>query len=131
MIRQHRMGELNIKAKPRASVQVEQIRHEFWFGAAISSSAFSGGLNSEDERLYKEGAGFLTHAINCAVVYPPNSCLEGIWGLPLYLAPSSGRGCIFHCTVGGCHSCETCPFPDGGGRNPFCCHCGEQILTCL
>ncbi|MGB2808293.1 MAG: endo-1,4-beta-xylanase [Sedimentisphaerales bacterium] len=54
MIGKHRMGELTIKAKPRASVQVEQIRHEFWFGAAISSSAFSGRLNSEDERRYKE-----------------------------------------------------------------------------
>ncbi len=54
MIRKHRMGELTIKAKSRASVQVEQIRHEFWFGAAISSSAFSGRLNSEDERRYKE-----------------------------------------------------------------------------
>jgi GH35 family endo-1,4-beta-xylanase len=54
MIRQHRMGELTIKAKPGASVQVEQIRHEFWFGAAISSSAFSGRLNSEDERRYRE-----------------------------------------------------------------------------
>jgi GH35 family endo-1,4-beta-xylanase len=54
MIRQHRMGELTIKAKPRADVQVEQIRHEFWFGAAISSSAFSGRLNSEDEHRYRE-----------------------------------------------------------------------------
>lgn len=53
-IRQHRMGELTIKAKPGASVKVEQIRHEFWFGAAISSSAFSGRFNSEDERQYKE-----------------------------------------------------------------------------
>ena len=48
------MGELTVKAKPRANVQVEQIRHEFWFGAAISSSAFSGRLNSEDERRYRE-----------------------------------------------------------------------------
>ena len=54
MIRKHRMGELTVKAKPRANVQVEQIRHEFWFGAAISSSAFSGRLNSEDERRYRE-----------------------------------------------------------------------------
>ena len=54
MILQNRMGELTIKAKPGASVRVEQIRHEFWFGAAISSSAFSGRLNSEDELQYKE-----------------------------------------------------------------------------
>ncbi len=54
MIRKHRMGELTIKAKSQANVHVEQIRHEFWFGAAISSSAFSGRLNSEDERRYRE-----------------------------------------------------------------------------
>ena len=38
----------------QASVRVEQVRHEFWFGAAISSSVFSGRMNSEDERRYKE-----------------------------------------------------------------------------
>ncbi|MHC4463526.1 MAG: endo-1,4-beta-xylanase, partial [Planctomycetota bacterium] len=54
MIRKNRMGELTIKAKPGASVRVEQIKHEFWFSAAISSSAFSGRLNSEDERQYKK-----------------------------------------------------------------------------
>ena len=54
MIRQNRMGELTIEAKPGASVRVEQIRHEFWFGAAISSSVFSGGMNPDDERRYKE-----------------------------------------------------------------------------
>ena len=54
MIKQHRMGELTVKAKPGAAVRVEQIRHEFWFGAAISSSAFGGRLNPEDQRKYKE-----------------------------------------------------------------------------
>jgi GH35 family endo-1,4-beta-xylanase len=54
MIRKHRMGELTIKAEPRANVQVEQIKHEFWFGAAISSSAFSSRLDSEDQRRYRE-----------------------------------------------------------------------------
>jgi len=53
-IRQIRMGELIIQAKPGANVRVEQVRHEFWFGAAISSSAFSRRLNSDDERKYKE-----------------------------------------------------------------------------
>jgi endo-1,4-beta-xylanase len=54
MIRENRMGELTIKAKPGASVRVEQVRHEFWFGAAISSSVFSGRMNADDERKYKE-----------------------------------------------------------------------------
>ena len=53
-IQQHRMGTLIIEAQPGSKVQVEQLRHEFWFGAAISSSAFSGRMNPEDEHRYKE-----------------------------------------------------------------------------
>ncbi len=53
-IQQHRMGTLVIETKPGSRVQVEQLRHEFWFGAAISSSAFSGRYNPEVERKYKE-----------------------------------------------------------------------------
>ena len=53
-IQQHRMGTLIIETKPGARVQVEQLRHEFWFGAAISSSVFSGRYNPELERKYKE-----------------------------------------------------------------------------
>ena len=48
------MGQLILDAKPGAAVRVEQARHEFWFGAAISSSVFSGRMNPEDERRYKE-----------------------------------------------------------------------------
>jgi GH35 family endo-1,4-beta-xylanase len=48
------MGTLIIQTKPGAVVQVEQLRHEFWFGAAISSSPFSGRLDPEDEKKYKE-----------------------------------------------------------------------------
>ena len=54
MIRQNRMGELAVKAKPGAAVRVEQVKHEFWFGAAISSSIFSGRDDSADKRKYKE-----------------------------------------------------------------------------
>ena len=54
MIRQNRMGELTVKAKPGATVRVEQIKHEFWFGAAISSSVFRGRSDSADDRKYKE-----------------------------------------------------------------------------
>ena len=53
-IRQHRMGELVVRAKPGAQVNVEQLRHEFWFGAALSSGAFSGRLSAEDQRRYEE-----------------------------------------------------------------------------
>jgi hypothetical protein len=40
-IRRHRMGTLIIHSSPGAEVRVEQLRHEFWFGAAISSGVFS------------------------------------------------------------------------------------------
>ena len=53
-IRQHRMGTLLVKAEPGATVRVEQLRHEFWFGAAISSSVFGGRYDSEQARRYKE-----------------------------------------------------------------------------
>ncbi|MHC4241248.1 MAG: endo-1,4-beta-xylanase [Planctomycetota bacterium] len=53
-IQQHRMGTLIIETNPGARVRVEQLRHEFWFGAAISSSVFSGRYNPEVERKYKE-----------------------------------------------------------------------------
>jgi endo-1,4-beta-xylanase len=53
-IREHRMGDLIIKAEPGAEVHVEQLRHEFWFGAALSSGAFSGRMNDEDQRKYEE-----------------------------------------------------------------------------
>jgi GH35 family endo-1,4-beta-xylanase len=48
------MGELVVRVKPGAQVHVEQLRHEFWFGAALSSGAFSGRLNAEDQRRYEQ-----------------------------------------------------------------------------
>ena len=53
-IKQHRMGELLVKAEPGAEVHVKQLRHEFWFGAALSSGAFSGRMRAEDQRKYEE-----------------------------------------------------------------------------
>ena len=47
-ISQHRMGTLTVLAKPGAEVRVEQLRHEFWFGAAISSGPFGRPANSPD-----------------------------------------------------------------------------------
>ena len=51
---EHRMGDLIVKARPGASVHIEQLRHEFWFGAALSSGAFGGRMNAEDQRRYEE-----------------------------------------------------------------------------
>ena len=53
-IQEHRMGDLDIKARPGAEVHVKQLRHEFWFGAALSNGAFSGRMNAEEQRKYKE-----------------------------------------------------------------------------
>jgi GH35 family endo-1,4-beta-xylanase len=53
-IRKHRMGTLAIQAEPGAEVRIEQIRHEFWFGAALANSAFGGGRMGQDADRYKE-----------------------------------------------------------------------------
>lgn len=45
-------------------MRVEQMRHEFWFGAALTSGAFTGRLGPEDQRRYEEA--FLTN-FNAAV----------------------------------------------------------------
>ena len=39
-IRRVRMGTLAVTATPGAEVRVEQVRHEFWFGAALASQMF-------------------------------------------------------------------------------------------
>ena len=52
-IRQHRMGTLVVTAKPGARIQVEQLRHEFWFGAALANQAFDGTLAPADAARYK------------------------------------------------------------------------------
>jgi len=52
-IQEHRMGDLIVKAEPGAEVHIEQLRHEFWFGAALSSGAFTGRMSAEDQRKYE------------------------------------------------------------------------------
>ncbi len=53
-IRQHRMGTLVITAAPGAAVHVEQVRHEFWFGAALASEAFDGRMPPAEAARYRE-----------------------------------------------------------------------------
>ena len=52
-IRQVRMGTLVIETAPGAEVRVEQLRHEFWFGAALANQFFSGRLDGETAAKYK------------------------------------------------------------------------------
>ncbi|MBI4660151.1 MAG: endo-1,4-beta-xylanase [Verrucomicrobia bacterium] len=49
-----RTSTLVIEASPNTEVRVEQLRHEFWFGAALANQAFSGGLSAEDAAQYKK-----------------------------------------------------------------------------
>jgi endo-1,4-beta-xylanase len=53
-IARHRKGELVVRAKRGARVTVEQVRHEFWFGAAISNKLADGSMPENDLREYKE-----------------------------------------------------------------------------
>ena len=50
----HRKGVITIKARPGAKVTVEQLRHEFWFGCAISNSLADGRMSENDLKQYKE-----------------------------------------------------------------------------
>jgi len=51
-----RKGTIFIQGEPGATVNIEQLRHEFWFGCAISSGVFSEhpALPESDIRMYKE-----------------------------------------------------------------------------
>ncbi len=53
-IRKVRMGTLVIETSPGAEVRVEQLRHEFWFGAALASQMFGGRAGREDADKYKK-----------------------------------------------------------------------------
>jgi endo-1,4-beta-xylanase len=50
----HRMGELTVKAKPGASVTIEQVAHEFWFGCAIPNSLADGSMSETDKKQFEE-----------------------------------------------------------------------------
>ena len=49
-----RKGTLVVKANPGVNVEVEQLRHEFWFGAAIADGIFNGHYSEDDIKKYKE-----------------------------------------------------------------------------
>lgn len=53
-IQRIRMGTLVIHAAPNTQVRVEQVRHEFWFGAALANQAFNGQLNPDDTAQYRK-----------------------------------------------------------------------------
>jgi GH35 family endo-1,4-beta-xylanase len=53
-IRKVRMGTLVVESAPGAEVRVEQLRHEFWFGAALANQAFGTRPPVEDRERYLE-----------------------------------------------------------------------------
>jgi endo-1,4-beta-xylanase len=63
-IRKYRKGTIIIKAKPGVKIVVEQTRHEFWFGSAISSGFAHNEWSQETKKMFKEK--FLEN-FNCAV----------------------------------------------------------------
>jgi GH35 family endo-1,4-beta-xylanase len=85
-IRKHRMGMLVVQTDPGATVHVEQLRHEFWFGAAVASQAFDGRMSPADAARYKQV--FLEN-FNAAV---PENALK-------WLAMERRRGSVDYATV--------------------------------
>ncbi|WP_158857927.1 endo-1,4-beta-xylanase [Lunatibacter salilacus] len=53
-IERHRKGELIVLGNPGEEVKIEQLSHEFWFGAAISNGFVSGSMSAEDKSQYEE-----------------------------------------------------------------------------
>jgi len=51
-IEKHRKGILVIQAPPGTEVTIEQVRHEFWFGAAVASQAFGDRMTLGDRQTY-------------------------------------------------------------------------------
>lgn len=53
-IEKYRTGIIVVKTDPETSVELEQQKHEFWFGSAVTSAAFNDNLKEEDAETYKQ-----------------------------------------------------------------------------
>ena len=53
-IAKNRMGTLVIKTAPGTKITVEQLRHEFWFGATLPGGVFTGRNTPNDIAKWKE-----------------------------------------------------------------------------
>ncbi|HNR05963.1 MAG TPA: endo-1,4-beta-xylanase [Saprospiraceae bacterium] len=53
-INRHRKGVLKVRANPGDMVTVEQLRHDFWFGCALSNGFGGGTMKEEDHKQYEE-----------------------------------------------------------------------------
>jgi GH35 family endo-1,4-beta-xylanase len=64
-IARNRTGVLVIRARPGAKIMVEQLRHDFWFGATLPNGVFTGRTAPQDIARWKEV--FLSH-FNAGVI---------------------------------------------------------------
>lgn len=64
-IARHRTGALVIRAAPGARITVEQLRHEFWFGATLPGGVFTGRASPADIAKFKE---IFTSHFNAGVI---------------------------------------------------------------
>jgi endo-1,4-beta-xylanase len=53
-IAKNRMGTLVIRAAPGAAIAVEQVRHEFWFGATLPNGVFNGRMGADDAAKFQK-----------------------------------------------------------------------------
>lgn len=53
-IEKYRTGIIVVKTSPDAVVELEQLRHEFRFGAAIANQVFDGSMDEKDAQMYKQ-----------------------------------------------------------------------------
>jgi len=65
LIARNRMGTLVIRTTPGAKISVEQMRHEFWFGATLPTGIFTGRASPEDIAKFKE---IFTSNFNAGVI---------------------------------------------------------------
>jgi GH35 family endo-1,4-beta-xylanase len=78
-IEKHRKGTVIIRTEPGAKVEVEQLQHEFWFGAAMSSTFFGRGFRGENQKKYEETflANFNAAVTENAVKWPSMERRQG------------------------------------------------------
>ena len=53
-IEKYRTGVIVVKTTPNTKIELEQQKHEFWFGSAVTSAAFNGSLSEQDANIYKQ-----------------------------------------------------------------------------
>ncbi len=86
------MGTLVIETAPGAEVRVEQLRHEFWFGAALASQMFGERANAEEAAQYKKVflENFNAAVTENALKWPSMERGRGRWTTPSSTRFSSG-----------------------------------------